>query len=923
MPEGDSVAITYDRLSNPLTVTWTPKPGSAEAEADEQLVRRLTYTVPVAALSNFEEAQTITDPNGNVTTNTYDPTTGNLTQISQPVVPVLGGANAAPVQLFTYTAIGLPHTTEDAEGRTTRFDYDPTFADELVKTTVDDNPAPPHLNLVTQNAYDAYGDVTAVTDANGNVSTSSYDAQRRLIEIEGPASTGVVTKYTYYPDGQVKTAARLAVAKPASYETTSYAYTLADKLSVVTDPRDATTTYTYDVDERTETVTQQVTTSQNRQRTYAYDPLSRLTQISDTTNGAPGTALESHSYWPDGRDQTFVDANGHAIDYAYDGFNRPKTTTYPDASTEAYTHDANGNALQKTTRSGSTIAFTYDALNRASTKTPQGEVGGQVHYGYDRTGRLGKAWDASSATPYLIGYDTAGRPVSYTDQLGRMVLAGLDGVGNRVSLQWPAGSNGTGGAYFVTYQYDGLNRMKEIDESGSASKPLAKYSWDLLSRTTLITYGDGTTDAYANYDAADNPGTLTTTFTGGGAFAFTYGWFLNHQRESTSVNSAAYQYAPTAGTISYGAANVDNGYTTVGGKTLAYDGNRNLSSDGTYTLTHDVENRLTGAALGTVTEASFLYDPLGHRKQQTAGAAVTQYVLAGADEVADYNGVGGAALILTVRGTGGLPVAAITPAAGTTAESIEYYHHDVLGTTFTSTKAGVSGPNATYLYSDFGTPNAGPGVAYRFAGYRLDAATGYYYVRARYYSPALGRFLEPDPIGTTGGANIYAYVGNDPLNGIDPLGLYRILVVTFPDGTQYFPQTTVKNDAQASSYGAAKGSQVWIAVPSNLNPQQPINQWGSGSIFNGVGEFAIYWRPGGPNDYKLQNPMYDAFGNFEYGGTGESLGISYDILQFMGNVIHGGTNNSINYNDIFSGFQAIYLGGTLSTQDYNPPNKLK
>ena len=43
--------------------------------------------------------------------------------------------------------------------------------------------------------------------------------------------------------------------------------------------------------------------------------------------------------------------------------------------------------------------------------------------------------------------------------------------------------------------------------------------------------------------------------------------------------------------------------------------------------------------------------------------------------------------------------------------------------------------------------------------------------RIRYYSPNLRRFIEPDPIGFEGGMNLYAYVGNDPGNALDPLGL--------------------------------------------------------------------------------------------------------------------------------------------------------
>jgi hypothetical protein len=83
--------------------------------------------------------------------------------------------------------------------------------------------------------------------------------------------------------------------------------------------------------------------------------------------------------------------------------------------------------------------------------------------------------------------------------------------------------------------------------------------------------------------------------------------------------------------------------------------------------------------------------------------------------------------------------------------------------------------------------------------------------------------------------------------------------------------------------------------------------------------FAAYWRPGGPNDYKLKNAMYDAYGNFAYGATGAAAGYSCGDLTGMGDLLHGGSNNPINTSDIVSGFNAINNGGNLSVIDYNSP----
>ena len=78
----------------------------------------------------------------------------------------------------------------------------------------------------------------------------------------------------------------------------------------------------------------------------------------------------------------------------------------------------------------------------------------------------------------------------------------------------------------------------------------------------------------------------------------------------------------------------------------------------------------------------------------------------------------------------------------------------------------------TYTVSPWGEVAADTGTTtrLRLAGQQYDQATRLYYMRARYYDPALGRFLSEDPIGITGGLNLYAYAGNDPVNHADPSG---------------------------------------------------------------------------------------------------------------------------------------------------------
>jgi RHS repeat-associated protein len=74
-------------------------------------------------------------------------------------------------------------------------------------------------------------------------------------------------------------------------------------------------------------------------------------------------------------------------------------------------------------------------------------------------------------------------------------------------------------------------------------------------------------------------------------------------------------------------------------------------------------------------------------------------------------------------------------------------------------------------YDEYGMPASGNTGLFGYTGQVWLPQAGLYHYRARAYSPALGRFLQTDPIGMAGGMNLYAYVGNDPINGIDPLGL--------------------------------------------------------------------------------------------------------------------------------------------------------
>lgn len=105
---------------------------------------------------------------------------------------------------------------------------------------------------------------------------------------------------------------------------------------------------------------------------------------------------------------------------------------------------------------------------------------------------------------------------------------------------------------------------------------------------------------------------------------------------------------------------------------------------------------------------------------------------------------------------------------------VYYYHEDILGSVIALTDK--DGAVVTqYNYSPFGVTNAiSESVVqpFRFTAREYDPETGMYFYRARYYSPTFARFTSEDPIRfASGDVNWYRYVGNDPVNNVDPLGL--------------------------------------------------------------------------------------------------------------------------------------------------------
>ncbi|MBX9772409.1 MAG: RHS repeat-associated core domain-containing protein, partial [Candidatus Obscuribacterales bacterium] len=222
----------------------------------------------------------------------------------------------------------------------------------------------------------------------------------------------------------------------------------------------------------------------------------------------------------------------------------------------------------------------------------------------------------------------------------------------------------------------------------------------------------------------------------------------------------------------YAPANGLNQYPSVAGDAYEYDYNGNLTS-GLYTsATCDALNRVTQIVSGATTN-NYWNDPLNRQIQKEVGSTKTGLLYDGVQLIAEYNAGG---LVNRYIPSDRLDEVLVQIATG---DTITYLHQDRIGSTVAQTDSSGAVLNK-YAYSPFGVTESLAGTIFGFTGQRYDAEIGLYNYRMRYYSPTLGRFVQPDPLlFRTGDLNIYTYVGNDALNCRDPLGTDRMVDLQF------------------------------------------------------------------------------------------------------------------------------------------------
>jgi RHS repeat-associated protein len=807
----------------------------------------------------------------------------------------------------TWNGYNLPLTHTDPLGRVTKYTYASNNIDVLTVQQLTTPPST-YTTIATYGSYNsqhepqtytgadgqvwhytynAAGQLSTVTDPNSGVTTRNYDASGRLSTVVNANSQTVLT-LTY------DSADRVLTRTDSQGYVLTYGYDALDRVTSITYPDSTTDLYDYNFQSGPYVGTASLELRKHTDRlgrvtTYGYDADRRLTSVTEPTSGS-GTRTTTYAYWENGALKDLIDANGNDTHWEIDIEGRPTSKTYQygtqNAQTEMYTYEASTSRLKAVTDVlGQVKTFAYANDDRLT---------GITYMGSPNTPNVTFAWDARypRLTSMTDGLGTTSYAYTAVGTNGALKLSSIDGPfsNDTIGLTYDAlgrlsGRNITGGN--ETFGYDAISRLT------SHGTPLGTFTEGYLGQTGQITSqsvtNGGTTVSTAwGYDTNANDRRLISITNSGTtrSYALGYGSGPVNPYDIMSITDTAasghpwatqshtYSYdlidrlltanQTTPGNFTYGYDALDNATTvttpsgtvtpapaynglnqisTWGANSYVYDAKGNtLSGDGTRTYQWDAENRLTEIDyVGTSNKSVFSYDGLGRRTIQAdtiSGTTTTRRFLwcgnricqtrDGSDNVSrrylsegEYNVSTGQKLV---------------------------YMPDQLWSVRDVLDASSGNLVQSYDYTPYGSVARSNGTTptdYEFSRLFNHPASGLNFAKYRAQDGNTGRWLSRDPLMESGGTNLYAYAPQNSINGIDPRGLYTIVVVNNngPIGTHagFFISTPGQPTFIYDPYGSFNPS---ATAPANVNSatrDQTYPPRGSDGTIEGS-NFPDYWN---------------------------------------------------------------------------------
>jgi len=611
-------------------------------------------------------------------------------------------------------------------------------------------------------AYTAATKRSTSTSPAGRTATSTIDGLGRVVQSQ---ITGLLPLSMSY-DPATGNVASITHGAGADARITTFDYDSAGYMQSVTDPLNRTMAYEYDLAGRP--TLQRL--PDGRRIEYGYDANGNLTSLTP-----PGRPAHTFSYSPVNLVSEYVPpdvgAGTNRTLYDYNADRQPTLVTRPDGKTIGFEYDAAGRLSKKVIERGA-VRYSYSSSTGQLTSITAPD-GGVISYAYDGSLPTTTTWTGLIAGSVSRTYDNDFREASVSVNGANSIALQYDAdsllrrVGSLVITRDPQKgglATGTtlgnvtdaltyndfgdiasytarfGGTDIYHYELvrDDLGRIKEKVETIDGVTTTYDYTYDTAGRLSQVQRYGAVVSSYT-YDNNSNRLTGPSLST-----MPTY----DDQDRLLQYESELFTYTPN-GEL---ATRTKLGTTT----TYSYDElgslvEVDLSNGERIEYLIDGLDRRIGKARDGLLEWGLLYlDGLRPVAQlDGAGHVVSRFAYADRDNVPEYMLKAGATYRLVSDHLGSVRLV-VNTATGVVAQRLDY---DEFGRVLRDTAPG---------FQPFG-----------FAGGIYDPATGLVRLGLRDFDPEVGRWTSKDPMRFGGGAaNLYEYVGSDPVNHTDPTGQY-------------------------------------------------------------------------------------------------------------------------------------------------------
>ena len=467
--------------------------------------------------------------------------------------------------------------------------------------------------------------------------------------------------------------------------------------------------------------------------------------------------------------------------------------------TYSYQYDASHRLNQVAdSRANKTLSYRYSPGGLLNNQTDSDN--NRTDYLYDAVGRLAGIW-APNNDYTSFSYDAGGRLTEkwFPNGVDARYTWNADNTLNTL-----ANKVGSTTLSNHVYTYDGVgNRNTQAETVNGATLNYA-YQYDNLNRLTQVSNGSATQQENYAYDSLGNRTGRTINATSPSTLAYVYDQ-ANQLKEIHQTNAAGSLLSAFVYDANGNLSSKCEGAATTNGTSC--------SGTTTSNLSYDALNRMVQATKTGQASQSYAYDDSGRRIQKTIGTSSTNFLYGGPDIVAEYTAAWGTPTAQYTHGPNqDEPIERITPTGA------QYFHHDGINSIVAVTN-NLGATDATQRFDAWGNAVAQTGTSPRY-GYtgREPDETGLVCYRARYYDPAVGRFVSRDPSGLDGGINLYAYVNGNPVNFNDPDGLLaKVLLADATSAISYAGNALRDFGQNLKSFGNDVGDAFQASVNAARN----------------------------------------------------------------------------------------------------------